>query len=231
MLTLLLADAELEPVPDAIRDHSAVRAATARRGARPGRPLLDSSLHHAALRGVPDGDRRGRPDIVHLFLLSTLDSILNLDGGLRVAIHTRNDELITVRPDTRIMRSFDRFAGLMEQVFRDGKAGPADGPPLLSLSSGVPLREAVKRTEADHTIVLDERAPHVDLPTALPPVAARHAHLAFVLGGFPKGAYKSDVAQLGEPWSIDPRPLSAWIVASEIVAHWRHAARAASAPA
>ncbi len=41
-----------------------------------------------------------------------LDSPLNRAGLLRVFIHTRDNVLIDVHPQTRIPRTYDRFAGL-----------------------------------------------------------------------------------------------------------------------
>ena len=98
MLTLVLADTELERVPAAIQRHPSVRASARRRGKSPTSVLLDSSFHHAALEKVPEGERRGRPDIAHIVLVVALDSILNLEGGLRLFIHTRNDEVIQFAP-------------------------------------------------------------------------------------------------------------------------------------
>lgn len=226
MLTLILADSELELVPEELKAHPAVQASARRRGTRASRALLDSSAHHAAMHGLHDGDRRGRPDLVHLFLLTALDSVLNLEGGLRVLVHTRHDELITIAPETRIMRSFDRFCGLMEQLFRQGAAGPPGRAPLLTLQTGAPLAEVVKRTGADRVVALETGAAAVDLAVALPPLARAHLHVAVVLGGFPKGGYSSAVAGIAhETWSIHPQMLSVWVAAAEVLVLWEHATR------
>ena len=55
MLTLVLADTELERVPVEIQRHPSVRASARKRGRSPGSILLDSSLHHPALRKAPEG--------------------------------------------------------------------------------------------------------------------------------------------------------------------------------
>lgn len=226
VLTLILADAELELVPEEIKAHPAVQAAAKRRGTRAARTILDSSAHHAAMRGLPDADRRGRPDLVHLFLLTALDSVLNQEGGLRIAIHTRNDELITIDPETRIMRSFDRFCGLAEQVFREGKAGPPGRAPLLAMEPKVSLADAVKRIGADRVIALDPEGTATNLAEALPPVAASSGSVAFVVGGFPRGTYRSPIASFAqERWSIHPQALSVWVVASELIVNWENATR------
>jgi rRNA small subunit pseudouridine methyltransferase Nep1 len=229
VLTLVLADAELELVPEGIKGHPSVQASAQRRNVRAGRTILDSSAHHAAMRGLEDGERRGRPDIVHLFLLTALDSVLNLEGGLRVVVHTRNDERLSIAPETRIMRSYDRFLGLLEQVFREGQAGPRGMDPLLKLEPKVPLAEVLKRVGAERVVAFetpDQGAAQVDLAQALPPLAQAHGHVAVVIGGFPKGAYRSPVQELAqEQWSITPRTLSVWTAASEVLVHWAHATK------
>lgn len=58
-----------------------------------------------------------RPDITHQCLLMLLDSPLNRAGLLQVYIHTSNNVLIEVNPQTRIPRTFKRFAGLMGKLF------------------------------------------------------------------------------------------------------------------
>ncbi|MCA1814228.1 MAG: hypothetical protein LC624_09810 [Halobacteriales archaeon] len=226
MLTLILADSELELVPEEVKTHPAVQAASQRRGKRAGRTLLDSSAHHAAMRQLHDSDRRGRPDIVHTALLVAMDSVLNLEGGLRVLIHTRNDELITLLPETRVMRNFDRFCGLMEQLFREGQAGPPGQPPLLTLQTGAKLAEVVQRIAAERVIALDEGGRTVLLDQELPKLAAAHTNLAFVLGGFPRGGFRSPVKDLAqEVWSIHPQGLSAWVAVAEVLVNWENATR------
>jgi len=36
---------------------------------------------------------------------------------LKIIIHTRNNEAIYIHPQTRLMRNYTRFVGLMEQLF------------------------------------------------------------------------------------------------------------------
>ncbi|MEO2151558.1 MAG: 16S rRNA methyltransferase, partial [Thermococcus sp.] len=86
MLHLVIADSELELVPESIADHPAVVNYARRRGKKPEEVILEGSYHHAALRKLEDGERRGRPDIVHICLLNALESIANKEGKLRVYV-------------------------------------------------------------------------------------------------------------------------------------------------
>ncbi|XP_069695533.1 ribosomal RNA small subunit methyltransferase NEP1 isoform X2 [Periplaneta americana] len=72
-----------------------------------------------------------RPDIVHQCLLMLLDSPLNRAGLLQVYIHTEKNVLIEVNPQTRIPRTFKRFAGLMVQLLHKFSVRASDGPTKL----------------------------------------------------------------------------------------------------
>lgn len=54
-----------------------------------------------------------RPDIVHQSLLSLLDSPLNKSGLLKIYIQTSQNILIYINPETKIPRTYKRFAGMM----------------------------------------------------------------------------------------------------------------------
>ncbi len=228
MLTLILADAELETIPERLVGHPAV-AKTAKAKPRATRAtLLNASRHHHAMRdkGLPDHERRGRPDIVHLFLLTALDSALNLEGGLRVKVHTRHDDLITVDPGTRIMRAYDRFEGLIEKLFEEGRVGPKSRDPLMALSRDVPLEAAVGFDAPDHVVALSTDGSPTHAYEALPTLAEAHDAVTVILGGFPKGTYRSPIGEIAdETWRLHDQPLSAWVAAAEVLVPWRHVTR------
>ena len=220
MLTLVLADAELEPVPPQLQGHPAVRTSAKRRGRSPGAILLDSSLHHPALKKFPEGERRGRPDIVHLFVLLCLDSVLNAQGQLRTLVHTRNDEVIRIAPETRIPKNYPRFVGLIEDLFQRG-AVPEDKP-LLTLERGVSLAKLLSEFPAPRW-AFSEAGDRINLWTEL---AALEGDLTAVVGGFPHGDFRSPVAKLCDRIvSIHEEPLRAWTVTSEILVAYRQRAR------
>jgi rRNA small subunit pseudouridine methyltransferase Nep1 len=217
VLTLVLADSELEVVPASIAGHPAVRTSAKRRGRSPTTILLDSSLHHPALRKFPEGERRGRPDIAHLFLLLCLDSVLNAQGQLRTIVHTRNDDVIRVAPETRLPKNFPRFVGLVEDLFLKG-AVPEDKP-LLRLERGVSLERLLAEFTGPKW-VFREGGESVNLWTEF---AKLEGDLVAVVGGFPHGDFRSPVAKLCDrAVSIHEEPLRAWTVTSEILVAYRH---------
>lgn len=162
MLTIILAESELELIPSNIIFHPAVSSYAKQRNKKPKNLILDSSFHHTALKDFPDGNRRGRPDIVHVFLLNTLESILNKKGKLKIIIHTRNDQAIFVNPKTRIMRSYHRFIGLIEQLFEKRKI-TAQEDTLLELLENMPLEKIIKSENYDFIITFSENGKIVEL--------------------------------------------------------------------
>lgn len=226
VLTLVLADSELEIVPAAIAGHPAVRTSAKKRGRSPTTILLDSSLHHPALKKFPEGERRGRPDIAHLFVLLALDSVLNAQGQLRTIVHTRNDDVIRIDPTTRIPKNYPRFVGLIEDLFLKG-AVPEDKP-LLTLERGVPLERLLAGFSAPKWVFKEGGEP-VNLWTEF---AKLEGDLVGVVGGFPHGDFRSPVAKLCDRVvSIHEEPLRAWTVTSEILVAYRHHAPGKAADA
>lgn len=218
MITVVLAEAELELVPSKIWSHPVVVASAKRREKESKDILLDSNYHHTALRYLEDGWRRGRPDIVHLFLLVTLESIANKKGLVRTIIHTRNDDVIYVRKETKIMRSYNRFVGLMEQLFKV-EAVPEGEKPLLWMERNVSLKEIIEREKPDKVITFSSDGREVDLKKYLGSIEdICKKNIMFIIGGFPKGDFINDVKSLSDDViSIYKEQLASWTVAGELL--------------
>lgn len=219
MLTVLLAEAEVELAPEAIAGHPAIRMTAREQGRKPTEMLLDQNIHWQAIKQLPDGARRGRPDILQMTLLTLLESPLNKMGQLALAIHTRNGELIRVRSDTRLPRGEARFQGLLAKVLREGRSD--DGkPPLLKVEGRMEPAAALALVAKGPVIRLDEGG-----GGATPQqIAARGKDLTVVLGCFPSGGFSAAwTAAVPEAASIWGEPLVAWAVAAELAAACRAA--------
>ena len=223
MLTLVLGEAELELVPPELVHHPAIIGHARQRGREPARILLDSNYHHAAMTGLSEGRRRGRPDMVHLFLLTALESVANKQGKVRVVIHTRNDEMITVHPETRIMRNYERFLGLMEQLFERG-AVPDEKHPLLELTQDMTLQHIVQDTNPDIVVACSKTG----TPTKLQDFLKKHSkrHIVCIIGGFPSGPFHTDIKTITtDIISLYPEMLPVWTVTSEILVNYENVSR------
>ena len=69
MISLVLAESSLELVPPELQSHPSVASHAAKLGKKPSEILLDNSWHFAAMKGIQNEIKRGRPDIVHFSIL------------------------------------------------------------------------------------------------------------------------------------------------------------------
>jgi rRNA small subunit pseudouridine methyltransferase Nep1 len=165
--------------------------------------------------GLTNAEKRGRPDIAHMTLLEILSTPLNKEGRLRSYIHTINDYVIRVDERTRLPRNYDRFVGLIEQLFRDERV-PPEGESLLSLRK-MGIKELVQTVRPSMTVAFSS----VGTPTTIREVCrdlAKEHHPTVILGGFAHGHFSKTPTQAADMVvSIYNKPLDAWVVASRIV--------------
>lgn len=216
MLYLILADTELETVPELMTNESDVINHARRKRKDVGQLVLDSSFMHRSIEKYYPGEsnRRGRPDLVHTFLMVTQESILNRKGMLRTYIHTRNDQVIDINPEERFPKSYNRFVGLIEDLLASGLVA-AEGRILLSVKRET-LLGLINKIRCRNIRVLSPRASI----TRITEVVRDGSDLVVVIGGFAFGDYKSDISTLGEALSIYEEELTTWTVASEIISQF-----------
>ena len=219
MLTIILADTELETMPERMVDDYAIRKIAKKSGKRSGEMLLDSNYMHTAIeRSFPgESTRRGRPDIVHTFLLTSLESILNRSGNLKILVHTRNDRVISFSPSVRIPRAYNRFTGLVEDLFRKGKI--VSGNETLMSVEDKSLRNLVDSFGEARKILLWPKADQRPMHT----VIDSGKDLLCVIGGFAGGDFITDTGFIEEKISIYPEELTVWTVSGEIIAQYERA--------
>jgi len=220
-LLFVLAESALERVPKEIWRHPAVLRTARARGKRPGALLLDRSLHHPAMRKLPNAGKRGRPDLVHTTLLAVMGSPLNREGLLRAYVHTLEDYVIEVDPATRLPKNYNRFVGLVEQLYEEGQVPPG-GPPLLTLRKEK-LGELVGRLEPDRVVVFTTEGEPRTVEEVMGALAGLEKPM-IIVGGFPHGAFREETLALAdEAACVDPEGLDAWVVASRAVYEYERA--------
>ena len=210
---IIIADSELELVPERIVMERCVLNSARARSKDPKKMLLDASHHHPAFGKLPEGERRGRPDIVHLSLLLCLDSDVNAAGKLKTFVHTRNDDVIAVNAETRLPPNYIRFVGLIEQLFEQHVV-PSRENALLELRQNVPLEMLVNALKADEVIVLDPEGDDTELEALVS--SSKGDRTVLIIGGFSKGTFRSDMSKLKpKRVSYGRRMMKAWTVASK----------------
>jgi len=216
MLNLILVEAALEIVPSTIRDHPSVVNNAAKRGKRPNEILLDRSLHHAAMKSLPQANKRGRPDITHFCLLEALGSPLNMEGGLRTWVNTVGGLTIEVSPEARLPRDCNRFNGLIEQLFHHGRVPPHDREPLLTITP-MDLSGLLEKVEPTRTIALTSHGRQTSLEDVCGRLRDEPDPTVFI-GAYPSGPMEEKTLSLAdEALSIYPKALEAWVVTSRLI--------------
>jgi len=84
-----------------------------------GYELLNCDDHQRVMKKKGRDFSLARPDIAHQSLLNLLDSPMNKAGLLQVYLRTNKNVLIEINPQTRVPRTFKRFAGLMVQLLHE----------------------------------------------------------------------------------------------------------------
>ncbi|MGA1819772.1 MAG: 16S rRNA methyltransferase [Thermoplasmatota archaeon] len=230
-LTLLLVDSELELVPKEYWSHPAVVQNARKRKKKPSMVLLDSSLHHSIFRDKEEKNRRGRPDIVHQFLLLGLDSILNTQGRLSLFVHTRNDELVVVDPATRLPKNYNRYSGLFEELFNTGSV-PAGSDPLIRLLRNMDLRSSVDHIlsaspvgrDLTRIILLHPDGDRTESWEAFGQLIGHEnaEHVICLVGGFSSGDLRSSLEGIPDRRIALPGgTLKVWTVVSELLVGFR----------
>jgi len=180
--------------------------------------LLNSDDHQSVLRKHGRDISSYRPDITHQCLLTLLDSPLNKAGKLQVYIRTEGHQLIEVNPQTRIPRTYSRFAGLMVQLLHKLS--------IKAVGSTERLLHIIRNPLTDHLPVgaprvgLSGDAPVIQLPAWIK--EQKKGPIVFFIGAMAHGEDKfEDVEQ---KIGISEFPLAASTVCSRIChsfeQHW-----------
>ena len=221
VLSLVLAESSIELVPNELVHHPAVVKWAQKKGKDPKTLVLDQTYHHSAiLRLGLHGRGRGRPDISHFSLLLALGSPLNLTGGLRCYVHTRDDNIINVDSKTRLPRNTDRFTSLLEQLYQERVVPPA-GRPLLSIKHGH-IGDLLDEISGS-VIALTIRG----LPKRMDEVGsslAKYDNPVLLVGGFPMGHFsKETLSRAKESYQIYSQGLEAWTVVARAIYDYERA--------
>ena len=216
VLNLVLAESALETIPSELWRDPLIRRYSEKRGKEVEFLLLDRSYHHAAMKNLPWSEKRGRPDIVHFSLLEALGSPLNKEGLLRVYVHTISNCIISINPETRLPRNYDRFVGLFEQLFKLEQI-PSNGPALLTLVENTTLPKLVKKIKPDYTIAFSRTGDFKTLQECVSAFIDKKNPLVIV-GGFQHGTLSSNSLKLANlVVAIDREMLETWTLTARIV--------------
>ena len=208
MLSVILAESSLELIPKSIQNHPSVVSHAKKLEKKPSEILLDNSWHFAAMKGIDNEHKRGRPDLVHLCLLEACTIPLYLENKIMIYLHTIDDKVIFVGKGVRIPKSYHRFEGLIEKLYKE-KTIESDGKILLELK------------ELNFTKLLDHIKPKKVIGLSIEGISNSYQNIAsifddnysVVIGGFQKGHFSELVKnRIDELYCINKKSLEAHVV-------------------
>ncbi|MCL5873761.1 MAG: hypothetical protein M1161_00245 [Candidatus Thermoplasmatota archaeon] len=169
-MRIILADAELELVPDGLKDDVEVKDFLKRLGKE--NALLDNHLmRHAIRRHFPDqAERIGFPHIAYIFFRLNEESVLNESTKFEYTIHTKHNVIIEKADLKGAGTSYTEFAERVERIL-EGKSR------TMRLIDYLGSKEITKNTVVLH--------PKGDTDLLV------NDQLNYIIGGFPEGDFSS----------------------------------------
>lgn len=210
---MILAESALELVPKELQNHNSVLAYSKKMGKKPSEVILDVSWHFAAMKGIKNEIKRGRPDLVHFCLLECCTIPLYFEKKIRVYIHTIDDKVIFVGDNVRLPKSYHRFIGLIEKLYSEGKI-EQNGEKLLeikdmtfsNLIEKIGAKKVIGFSAKGQTSSYDKIAQSIEKDSCV------------VVGGFSKGHFSDKILKkIDEIVSVDKNPLEAHVVISRLL--------------
>ncbi|MEX0862954.1 ribosome biogenesis protein [Nitrosopumilus sp.] len=119
MISLILAESSLELVPSELKHHPSVISHARKLGKNPSEILLDNSWHFAAMKGIENEMKRGRPDLIHFSILEATTIPLYLKNKMKLYVHTIDDKVISFGENVHIPKSYHRFEGVIEKLYQE----------------------------------------------------------------------------------------------------------------
>ncbi len=214
MLRLILADAEMETIPENMRNDYTIKKMASKLHKDPALMILDSNYMHTSIDKYYPGKstRMGRPDIVYVFLQMAMESILNKKGLLEIYVHTRDNFIISINPEVNLPKSYNRFIGLMEDLFKK-QVIKNDNKVLLSLKSQN-LIDFLKPLEGEN-ILMSPKGKSTSIHGII-----QKKDINVIIGGFSEGDFLTDLYQYFESYSIFDQELTIWSVGMEIISEY-----------
>ena len=213
MLSLVIAESALELVPLELQRHNSVIASARRFNKKPSEILLDISWHFAAMKGIKNEIKRGRPDLVHFSLLEACSIPLYFENKLNVFVHTIDDKVISVGQNVRLPKSYHRFIGLVEKLYATGKIKEGDNT-LLEIKD-MNFGNLIKKINPKQTIALSSKG----IKSSYQKLAEEiKDDTCIVIGGFSKGQFSDESrTYFDKEISVDKEPLEAHIIISRVL--------------
>ena len=213
MLTVILVESSLELIPNQMYNHPSVTSYSKKFKKIPAETLLDNSWHFGAMKGLDNEIKRGRPDIIHLTLLSLCTTPVFYKNKIKVFVHTINDEIISINNNTHLPKSYHRFQGLIEKLFLTKKIVSEDEI-LMEMESST-LSQLISKIRPTQIIGFTTKGKKTTFEKLIKQI---EENSCILIGGFQKGHFSKETEKIIEQsFSIHDSSLEAHLVASRLV--------------
>ena len=187
MITIILAESSLELIPKSMHNHPAVTSYSKKFKKIPSQTLLDNSWHFAAMKGLTNEIKRGRPDIIHLALLAICSTPLYQENRIKVFVHTINNQVITLGDQIRLPKSYHRFQGVIEKLFKEKKIELSDSK-LIEMEN-MTFEELLNKIKPEKVIGFSTEGKNSTFDESSKTITENSC---IVIGGFQKGHFDED---------------------------------------
>ena len=213
MISLILAESALELVPLELQDHPSVLSHAQKQGKNPSEILLDNSWHFAAMKGIKNEIKRGRPDLVHFSILEATTIPLYLQNKIKIYVHTIDDKVIYIGQNVHIPKSYHRFEGLIEKLFLE-KTIQTDTSILLEIKEKS-FSELINEIKPSKIIGFSTRG---ELRSFEKISSEISDNACIVIGGFQKGHFsESTTSKIDQLFSVDNLSYEAHVVIARML--------------
>jgi rRNA small subunit pseudouridine methyltransferase Nep1 len=213
MISLIISESALELVPFELKDHPSVISHARKLGKYSSDILLDNSWHFAAMKGIKNEIKRGRPDLVHFSILEATTIPLYLQNKLNLFVHTIDDKVIHFGKNVHLPKSYHRFEGVIEKLYQEKKI----------MTKNELLLEIKEQTFSE---LIDEINPSKIIGFSTEGELSSYEKIAsqisddscIVIGGFQKGHFSDSVQNtITDLFSIGNESFEGHIVTSRIL--------------
>ncbi|MBD3226921.1 MAG: 16S rRNA methyltransferase [Candidatus Lokiarchaeota archaeon] len=222
LIHIILVESALEPIPKNLQKTPLIQKHARKFKKTPQEMILEVSLHHTIIKRLENHQKRGRPDIIHRCLLYALNSPLNKSKLLTIHVHTINNKIIEINPNVRVPRNYNRFIGLIEQLFKYKKIPPkikSDQDSLLEIED-YSLKQLIDKINGSEILILNEYGKYIRCSEIFKDFNNFDTDRSYtvLIGGFSKGKLSNHILNLSNNIiKIDPEPLDSLIVLSKII--------------
>ena len=214
MISLIISESALELVPSELKHHSSVISHARRLGKNPSEILLDNSWHFAAMKGIDNEMKRGRPDLVHFSILEATTIPLYFQNKVKLFVHTIDDKIISFGEHVHIPKSYHRFAGVMEKLYREKKITSNTGDVLLKIEDKT-FSELVDEINPSKIIGFSTGGNKNTYEKIATEIAD---NMCIVFGGFQKGHFSGLVEdKITDLYSVGDEPFEGHVVIARML--------------